>query len=240
VAFDMPQSFVQSRTFWVADAGLQIEEMRQLDPLEEIVAEQVKVELRRAHLFQRPANRAIMEPVYAQIEAAIRRQLASLSAAGEASAAGRRPKSAKYVALNGTLATGGEGAEFSEGLPRSPFGRQLDELLTAGLRRCAQRMGNLALEYNPRRPATGIASAARIRLIAPPETTIEFVHNTDRKLWQMTGKSEGDYAWQSAMAGDSVDLLGGYWFRLTYPGGRQLGLYKKVGPHDTELRFPFR
>jgi hypothetical protein len=233
VAFDMPESLVEQGTLWLSDAGLQLEAMRPLEPLEEVVAEQVKIELRRAYLFQRPGNRAIMEPVYVRMEDHIRRQLDSLRQAGMASAAGRLPKSAQQTDDDEM-----EGAALGQEPPRSEFGRRLDELLIAGLRQCARRMGNLNLEYSPRRLSKGAASPARVKLLAPAETTIEYVYNTDHKLWEMMGKSEDDYQWQNALAGESVDLLGGYWFRVTFPGGRRVRLYKKVGPNDTEIRFP--
>ncbi|HQU46701.1 MAG TPA: hypothetical protein PK867_28100, partial [Pirellulales bacterium] len=83
-------------------------------------------------------------------------------------------------------------------------------------------------------------AAPRVRLVAPPDTTIEFVYNTDHKLWSLAGRSEDAYPWKSHAVGDRVSLLGGYWFRLTYSSGVRTSSYKKVAANDTELRFPSR
>ena len=227
VTFDMPAAVVETGALRVIDVGLRVELMRKLEPIEEVAAELVKIDLRRRHLFQRSGNRAIMEPVYGQMEQAVRRQLETLRQAGAASADAPRQVANALPDDDGPIA-------------RSAFGRELDGLLNQGLQRCARSMGNVRLELSSARGADAAVAVAKVRLVAPTGTTIEFVHNTDRKLWALAGKREVDYPWQRYTAGDAVYLLGGYWFRLTYPDGRHMSVYKKVGTSDTELRFPSR
>jgi hypothetical protein len=228
IPLDMPRAVVAGRTLRVTDVGLPVEEMRPLAPIEEIVAELVKLQVRRGHSFQRQGNRAIMDVVYGQMQNVIRRQFDSLRQAGKASADARRRE----------LAAADANATTSQPLARTALGRQLDSLLKQGLDRCARNMGNLRLENDSRGSANGIAAAGRVKLIAPSGTTIEAVYNTDHNLWELAGKPEDDYPWQSFAAGDAANLLGGYWFRLTMPSGERVSLHKKVDASDTELRFP--
>jgi hypothetical protein len=100
-------------------------------------------------------------------------------------------------------------------------------------------MGNLRLDFSSG-PNITAAPTPTVRLTAPAGTKIEFVHNADRKLWSLVGKKQGDYPWVERTAGEKVDLSGGYWFRLTYPDGRQTRLYKKADIKQSEVRFPER
>ncbi|HWB08426.1 MAG TPA: hypothetical protein VG826_04350 [Pirellulales bacterium] len=233
LAFDAPRISVNAGRLTVIDVGLSVESPRRLARIEEVACELAKLELRRRHPVPQPASRAIMESVYGQMEQVIRQRLDELRQAGAASADAASTEVA-------AAATGGaEQPDAGEDPPvdRSPFGRKLDGILKQGLERCAQSMGNLRLDFSNSPNATGSPTRS-VRLGAPAGTKIEFVHNTDHKLWTLAGKAEGEYPWVERRGGDTVELAGGYWFRLTYPGGRQIRLYKKTGVKDTDLRFP--
>jgi hypothetical protein len=233
LAFEAPKISVSAGNLTVVDVALPAESPRPLARIEEVAAELAKLELRRRHPIPHPASRSIMETVYAQMERTIRGRLDELRQAGAASADSIRKEAP---------AAPTEGADPAEpsaeaGIARSPFGRTLDDALKQGLQRCAQSMGNLRLDFSSGPKATA-APAPTVRLGAPAGTKIDFVHNTDRKLWLLVGKTEADFPWDQHRASDAVDLSGGYWFRLTYSDGRQLRLYKKVTGKETDLRFP--
>ena len=220
VTFDMPQAAVEGSVLRVADVGLRIEALRSLSPLEELAAEMLKLELRRRHLFGRPENRAVMEPFYGRMETVLRRQLEALRRDRQATAAARRTNSSVSTA----------------DANRTPLGRELDALLQEGLQTCARRPGGLQLDYSPRPPDAAKPALPQVRLIAPPDTTIEFVYNTDHRLWSLAGRSQDNYPWKRHTADETAGMLGGYWFRLTGTDGARTNAYKKVGPNDTELR----
>jgi hypothetical protein len=235
VAFEAPSISVNADRLSVVDVALLAESPRPLARIEEVACELAKLELRRRHPIPHPASRAIMESVYGQMERAIRQRLDELRQAGAASAGAVNAEVAP--ASTGEADPNDAGEESP--VERSPFGRKLDDILKQGLERCAQSMGNLRLQISNAANG-GELPVQKVRLGAPTGTRIEFVHNTDRKLWTLAGKPEDDYPWVQHSAGDTVDLSGGYWFRLTYPDGRQTRLYKKTSAKDTELRFPER
>lgn len=230
ITFELPETPIANGTLWVTDVALPVEVMRRLGPLEEVVVEDAKVKLRRIHLFQRPMNRSLMQPAYNEMEDVLRAQLECLRRAGEATAA-RRTQAAN------AQRDPDEDVAFGIGRSRCPLGRRLDNILLSGLRRCAKAM-RLQLDFSPRRGPAGVADPASVKLLAPPGTTIEFVYQLDRQLWALMGKSEDEYQWQTYTAGETVNLLGGYWFRVTYSDGRRVRVYKKVRANDTELHFP--
>ncbi|HVA46972.1 MAG TPA: hypothetical protein VNH11_11445 [Pirellulales bacterium] len=233
LVFEAPKVSVSGGTLHVTDVELKVETMRALAPLEELVAELVKINLRRRQRFERPADRPMMDQIYLRMEAALRQQLDTLRRSGAATVAARRASLAEAA---------GKASEQEPPVQpvRSPLGRQLDAVLQQGINECAKRMGNLRIEYHRGQNAEPASDRPRVRLVAPPDTTIEFVYNTDHKLWSLAGRSEDAYPWKSHTAGDRVSLSGGYWFRLTYPSGVRASSYKKVAANDTELRFPSR
>lgn len=237
VTFGMPRIAVAAGTLSVTDVALPAESVRHFDGIEEVVSESTKLTVRRRYAIQQPAMRAIMESVYTQMERSIRQRLEELRTSGKASNDSRRAppsESSPAAADDGSAKAGAE-----QGVARGALGRSLDNLLRQGLERCAKTMGNLRLVVSAgvSAPESG---TAKVRLTALTGTTVEFVHNIDRKLWSLSGKTESDYRWVKYAAGDSIDLAGGYWFRLTYADGRQVSLYKKVGDNDFELRLPGR
>jgi hypothetical protein len=237
ITFGMPRIAVTAGTLSVTDVALPVDSVRHADGIEEVVAELTKLALRRRYAIQQPPIRAIMESVYAQMERSIRQRLDELRSSGRASNDSRR---SPLSAASTPAADDDSGKASGEhGVARSAFGRSLGNLLQQGLERCAKNMGNLRLVVSAG-ASVPEGGTGKVRLAAPTGTTVEFVHNTDRKLWLLTGKTENDYRWVKYATGDSVDLAGGYWFRLTYADGRRASLYKNVGANDTELRLPGR
>lgn len=229
VNFDMPQAAVEGDVLRVADVGLRVETLRSLSPLEELAAELLKLEVRRRHLFGRPENRAVMEPFYARMETALRRQLESLRRDRAATVAARRTASSSESEIASADTS-------SVDANRTPLGRELDVILQQGLQTCARRAGSLQLDYSRRPPGGTKPVLPQVRLLAPPDTTIELVYNTDHKLWSLAGRSQDDYPWKRHVAGETAGMLGGYWFRLTGTDGTRSNIYRKVAPNDTELR----
>ncbi|HEV3344905.1 MAG TPA: hypothetical protein VG125_31295 [Pirellulales bacterium] len=229
IGFEPPRISVNAGRLTVVDIALPAESPRPLARIEEVAAELAKLELRRRHPIPDPASRSIMDAVYAQMERSVRQRFDELRQAGAASADSIRQE---------VPTAPGEEPEPGEE-PRSAFATALDDALKQGLERCARSMGNLRLDFSPGRRATAVP-AQTVRLAAPAGTKVDFVHNTDRKLWSLAGQTEADFPWAQHRADDAVDLSGGYWFRLTYSDGRQLRLSKKVTGKETELRFPPR
>ncbi|HQU46700.1 MAG TPA: hypothetical protein PK867_28095, partial [Pirellulales bacterium] len=141
LVFEAPKVSVSGGTLHVTDVALRAEAVRALAPMEELVAELVKINLRRRQRFERPADRAVMDQAYLRMEAVLRRQLDTLRRSGTATVAARRASLTEAA---------GKASEQELPVPpvRSTLGRQLDALVQQGINECAKRMGNLQVEYH--------------------------------------------------------------------------------------------
>jgi hypothetical protein len=192
----------------VSDAGTEEESERDAEnPYVRVFLDQVGIDVRRQYLLKRDTSRRTIEPYYAKMEQIVARKLA--------------------VVEDTKLSDDDRAAELGK------LDEQMHAIYNDGLQAVAKALGLKEALF-----LSGAAATPHpVKLTASQGATIEMVRQTTASLLKDAGQPEKDFPWTSYQAGDSPDLLGIYYCRISL-GGRQATLSKTVAKNTTELRFP--
>ncbi len=177
------------------------------NPYIRVYFEQIENDLRRQHLLQRQTSRQTMQPYFGKMDAVVAKMLAVV----EDSKLSREDKDTKLNELS----------------------VQLQDVYKQGMDAVAKSMGLAEAQFLA---GAGLDSHP-VQLMATKGATIDMVRQTTAWVLKDAGTSEKDYPWASYQAGETVQLIGSYYCRVSL-NGKQATTSKKVGEQTMRLEFP--